>query len=141
MAFLHRHDSGLVTDQTGTVMSADSCVNLDRAMPVITGFRAAKSELHPGVKLSQIIPALHFIDTAAKTVKEIKLLRISMSSPKYFNNEIYVPCTGRRYIFYISRESLGYRLTKLKKLIPRLKTENPDATIIDMRYKGQAVVK
>ena len=141
-AFLYRHDSGLVTDQTGTLMSADSCVNLDKSMPVITGFRAAKSELHLGAQLEQIMPALRFIDSAEKIVKEIKLIRISMSNPKYFNNAIYIPYTRKRYTFYISRESLDYKLARLKELIPRLKSrQNQNATVIDMRYKGQAVVR
>ena len=60
-AFLHFRDNKRIVDADGMVMSTESCINVDKNLPVITGFRSKEEELLPGNKLQQVTPALNLL--------------------------------------------------------------------------------
>lgn len=140
-AFLHYRSNRLLVDESGMVMSSESCISVDKYLPVITGFRSKKEELLPGKKLHQVKKGLKLLELAKKELPDVMFLRINLSNPKYYNCEIYLPKIKKKYTLYISYKDLGYKIEKLHKLLNKTPRTEPNATIIDMRYEGQAVVK
>ena len=147
IAFLyHRKPTGpndhiKVLDENGMVMLEDYCINVDKDLPVITGVRATRSEVEPGHELKQVLPAIRLIDLAYKYLPEMKILRISLSDPQYFNTSVYLPDAGKVYTLYLNRKRVEENLNVLTTLFGEVQRSNPNAKMIDMRYKGQAVVK
>ena len=140
-AFLHWRGNTKVVDSNCMVMSTSSCVNVGRDLPVVTGFTSKKEDLIPGAKLSQATPAIKLIDEASKLAPAIRFERISLNSPDYFKTYISVSPSGRHFTLYLSRKNVDVKLAALAKLLPRLVSKSSKTKIIDMRYKGQAVVK
>ena len=141
VAFLYRRGGKKVVDENGTVMLTKTCISVDRGMPVLTGFKSQKNDLSPGNQLPQVIPALHFIDEVHKTLPEMMILRISMNNPDYYNNDVYLPRYRKRYTLYIAKKGINAKLFALKILLKDIIRTKPKATVIDMRYQGQTVVK
>ena len=147
IAFLHRRESSRpaypvkVIDEHGMVMLEGSCINVDKQLPVITGIRAARAESEPGKELKQVLPAIQLIELASKIIPNMMIFRISLSDPKYFNTSVYIPAYKKRYILYLSRKDLENKLYALKALLKEIQKTRPDATVIDMRFEGSAVVK
>lgn len=135
------NDQVKVLDEHGMVMLEDSCINVDKELPVITGIRATRAEVEPGQKLKQVLPAIRLIDLAFKYLPNMKILRISLSDPQYFNTSVYIPEYRKRYVLYLNRKKAEDNLHALTLLLKEIQKTRPDATIIDMRYEGQAVVK
>ena len=140
-AFLHWTGNKKVVDSNCMVMSTSSCVSVGGDLPVVTGFTSKKEELIPGSKLPQVAPAIKLIDTASKLAPAIRFELISMNSPNYFKTYISVSPSERRFTLYLSRKNVEVKLAALAKLLPKIANRRSKAKIIDMRYKGQAVVK
>lgn len=140
-AFLHWKNNSKVVDAKGVVMSTSSCVSVGEDLPVITGFPSKKEELIPGNRLPQIMPAMNLIESAERIVPDIRFLRISLNNPQYFQTEIRVANSRKNYKLFLSRKGVEIKLHALAKLLSRISASHSKATTIDMRYKGQAVVK
>ena len=122
-------------------MATSSCVSVGEELPVVTGFLSKKEELLPGNTLPQILPALRLIDSAARIVPDMRFTRISLNNPAYFQAGIRLDSVKRNYKLYLSRKKVEVQLRSLEKLLSRVSSSHPNATVIDMRYKGQAVIK
>jgi cell division septal protein FtsQ len=140
-AFLHWRNNSKVVDAKGVLMSTASCVSVGGDLPVITGFLSKKENLIPGSQLPQVMPAMKLIESAANIVPEMRFLRISLNNPRYFQTIIRVDGTRKNYKLFISKKGVEVKLHALKPLLARISSSHPKATTIDMRYKGQAVVK
>ncbi|NOY75498.1 MAG: FtsQ-type POTRA domain-containing protein [Kiritimatiellaeota bacterium] len=141
LAFLYWRESKKVVDPSGVVMSTSSCVSIGGDLPVVTGFKSRKQDLIPGSRLPQLLPALRLIDSAAKIVPEARFLRVSGHNPKYFKITMRIDGSKRILTLYMSKKGVEVKLRVLAKLLPRIPSSHPNATVIDMRYKGQAVVE
>ena len=78
---------------------------------------------------------------ASQELSGVMFLRINLSNPKYYNCVIYLPKIRKKYTLYISHKDIKYKLEKLNILLKKVPRSEPKATIIDIRYEGQAVVK
>ena len=140
-AFLHWKNNSKVVDGNGVVMSTASCVSVGGDLPVVTGFRSKKEDLIPGNRLPQVMPAMDLIEAAARIVPDMRFLRVSLNNPDYFKTEIRVDRSRKNYEFYLSKKGYEVKLHALSNLLARISRSHPKAKTIDMRYKGQAVVK
>ncbi len=135
------NDPVKVIDKHGMIMFKTSCIDLDPQLPIVTGIRATPSEVETGKELKQVLPAIKLIDISSNIIPNMQISRISLSNPKYFNMGIYIPAYRKRYNLYLSHNDLEYKLGMLKNVLQRINIEKPKATIIDMRFKGNAIVK
>jgi len=141
-AFLHWQGHSNVVDTNSVVMAAASCISVPKDLPVITGFRSKPADLIPGKILYQIKPALALIKNANEECPRILIRRVSLSNPKEFNTNIVDRKTMKNYNVMLLRNNILEELAALESVLGAIDAgKGKNTKIIDMRFKGQAVLK
>jgi cell division septal protein FtsQ len=141
-AFLHWKGNKIVVDSDCIVMQTSSCINVAKDIPVITGFRSKPEDLLPGNTLDQVKPAIHLIKKVSNECPGIGLRRISLTNPKEFNTTIFDPFTDKIYQVFLPKNNLSEKLTALNSVLAAIAAgRGKNTKVIDLRFKGQAVLK
>jgi cell division septal protein FtsQ len=140
-AFLKFKHSNYVVDGNSIIMPANTCVNLDEELPVINDLSTKK--FLPGRKLNEVNGALKLLDEMGKTLKRIKVIRISLKKKKIYNTIIYDRKAKRKYNVLLARDKVPECFSDLDKLLNNIKNGNSKkgAQTINLSYKGLAFVK
>lgn len=142
LAFLYRKGNKIVVDGEAVVMPTSSCVNVPKDLPVISGFRAKSDDLMPGSRLQQITPALGLLEKAKDECPRVMIRRISLSNKKEFNTIIFDRNTGKSYQVLFTRKNLMEKLAAMEPVLEAIAAgRGKNTRTIDMRFKGQAVLK
>lgn len=141
-AFLHWKGNKIVVDEEAVVMPTSSCVNVPKDLPVITGFRSKPEDLIPGNSLEQVIPALALLESAKDECPRVLIRRINLSNPREFNTSIFDRNTGKSFVVQFPRKNLMEKLDAMEPVLDAVAAgRGKNTRIIDMRFKGQAVLK
>ena len=141
-AFLHWQGNKIVVDSEAVVMSTSSCVNVFKDLPVITGFRSKPEDLLPGNTLEQVKSGLKLLELAADKSPEITIKRISLNNDNEYNTIIFDKKTRKTYTVFFPRKGVLRKLSMLNSVLDEIKNgRGKNAKIIDLRFKGQAVLK
>lgn len=142
LAFLHWKGNKYVVDEDAVVMSTSSCVDVSADMPVITGFRSKPNEMLPGNSLPQVRPALALLNSSRDECPRITILRISLNNKEEFNTSIMDLKTRKKYNVLFPRKNLLEKLAALDPVLDAIAAgRGKNTRTIDMRFKGQAVLK
>ena len=141
-AFLHWKGNKIVVDEESVVMPTASCVNVSKDLPVITGFRSKPEDLLPGNILEQVASALKLLALADDKCPGITIKRISLTKDKEYNTTVFDKNTRKTYTVFFPRKGVLIKLSVLNSVLYEIKGgRGGNAKIIDLRFKGQAVLK
>ena len=167
-ALLYNKKSNLIVDRNGILLNGKYCININKNLPVITGFilkkpdsstKSYKRKKIPfGEKITQVIPALVLISLTTTDYPELKIKLISLYNP----NSLIVYLTGpkkRKIIKVIlpfkhnpaipltavqltqETNKLINKLEELRELYDYLKNRRKKFTEINLMFDGQAILK
>lgn len=141
-AFIHGRGNKIVVDNDAVVMFTSSCVNVSTDLPVITGFRSQPDQLSQGNILEQVKPALDLLNSAKTECPRVAISRISLNNKREFNISIIDLKTGKKYNVLLPRRNLLEKLAALDPVLEAIAAgRGKNASAIDMRFEGQAVLK
>jgi len=138
-AFLYWAGSDWVVDSTGIVMLTDTCINLSKDLPVITGFRKQES-LQAGQDLPQLSPALALLHPTATKHTVLQISRINLSNPRELKITFTVSQLSKEYTAYLPRTKMDMHLRVLRKALAKSLRNRDPRKNFDLRYKGQVIV-
>jgi hypothetical protein len=137
-AFLGSRKAGWVVDSTGVVMSRNSCLNLDRNLPVILNYRV--KHLKPGMELPSLKKALAVIMLTRTEFPDFKIAGIRLEGYK----KLLLLVSYKDYPIYkviMPASSLRQNLKILKSAIVRAIKKGDHRRTLDLNYKGQVVMR
>jgi len=140
-AFLYSANSQWIVDSNGIVMEAKSCVNLRRNLPVITGFKIDNPPLIPGQDVPQLKQALDLIMTVVKKYPEIKVLKVSLSTPREIQMSFLTTSADIPLCAIFPRSKIDEKMNVLRDTLRQRKATNNPAITIDLRFEGQVILK
>ncbi|OGV48552.1 MAG: hypothetical protein A2X49_15315 [Lentisphaerae bacterium GWF2_52_8] len=151
-AFLNSRNSGLLLDSSGMVLAKDSCLNIDRNLPVIVlGARASHiidpktgkpPELKPGMQLPELKPALELLLLSLTDFTDLKISGITFKTQdELFFLVYFKERAGDVYKVYVPVTGLRNRLDKLIAALIDIKRRHSPAREIDLRYEGSVVLR
>ena len=141
-AYLHWSGNKYVIDDNAVIMATDSCVNIPKNLPIITGFRADVDEIKAGNKLLMTYPALKLLKQSKKQCPRVIFKRISLNNVKEFNTTIYDFNTQNYYKLLLPRKYINLKLDELNLTLKKLPfISSKKIKSIDLRFEGQAVLK
>jgi cell division septal protein FtsQ len=139
-AFLYSANSQWIVDSNGIVMEAKSCVNLRRNLPVITGFKV-DNPLTPGQDMPQLKQALDLIMTVVKKYPEIKVLKVSLSTPREIQMSFLTTSADIPLCAIFPRSKIDDKMAVLRDTLKQRKATNNPAITIDLRFEGQVILR
>ncbi|MFA6292611.1 MAG: FtsQ-type POTRA domain-containing protein [Victivallales bacterium] len=140
-AFLYNSNSQWIVDSNGIVMESKSCVNLRKNLPVITGFKADTFPLTPGQDMPQLRQALDLIMIVVKKYPEIKILKVSLSTPREIQMSFLTTSAEVPLCAILPRSKIDEKMTVLRDTLRQRKATNNPAITIDLRFEGQVILK
>ena len=140
-AFLYSSNSQWIVDSNGIVMESKSCVNLRRNLPVITGFKVDNSPLTPGQDMPQLRQAIDMIMTVVKKYPEIKILKVSLSTPREIQMSFLTSSADVTLCAIFPRTRIEEKMAVLRDTLRQRKATNNPAITIDLRFEGQVILK
>ena len=140
-AFLYSANSQWIVDSNGIVMESKSCVNLRRNLPVITGFKVDNSPLTPGQDMPQLKQALDLIMSVVKKYPEIKILKVSLSTPREIQMSFLTASADVPLCAIFPRTKIDEKMAVLRDALKQRKATNNPAITIDLRFEGQVILK
>lgn len=140
-AFLYSSNSQWIVDSNGIVMESKSCVNLRRNLPVITGFKVDNPPLTPGQDMPQLRQALDLIMTVVKKYPEIKILKVSLSTPREIQMSFLSTSADVPLCAILPRSKIDEKMGVLRDTLKQRKATNNPAITIDLRFEGQVILK
>lgn len=140
-AFLYNSNSQWIVDSDGIVMESKSCVNLRRNLPVITGFKVDNLPLTPGQDMPQLRQALDLIMTVVQKYPEIKILKVSLSTPREIQMSFLTSTADVPLCAIFPRTKIEEKMAVLKDTLRQRKATNNPAITIDLRFEGQVILK
>lgn len=140
-AFLYNANSQWIVDSNGIVMESKSCVNLRRNLPVITGFKVDNPPLTPGQDMPQLRQALDLIMIVVKKYPEIKILKVSLSTPREIQMSFLTSSADIPLCAIFPRTKVEEKMSVLRDTLRQRKATNNPAITIDLRFEGQVILK
>ena len=167
-ALLYNKKSDLIVDKNGILLNRKYAVNINKNLPVITGFilkkpdftakSYKKNKIPFGKKLPQVIPALVLISLINTDYPEFNIKLINLYDPNLLT--IYLVGPKKRKIIKIvlpfkhssdspltaaqltkETNKLGKKLIELRELYNYLKRRRKEVTEINLMFDGQAILK
>lgn len=140
-AFLYNSNSQWIVDSGGIVMESKSCVNLRRNLPVITGFKVDNPPLTPGQDMPQLKQALDMIMTVVKKYPEIKIIKVSLSTPREIQMSFLASSADVPLCAIFPRSKIDEKMAVLRDTLRQRRATNNPAVTIDLRFEDQVILK
>jgi hypothetical protein len=139
-AFLFTRSSVKLVDNSGIVMSRDSCVNFDKNLPLIKGF-IPKKPVEIGTHLGEIKPALELIELQRTEFVDFRIGEISLARPgemEILTRHKLVPDT---YTVIMPRTNLKFLMKVLDSVFLRIAKSGEQRKTIDLNIDGSVILK
>jgi hypothetical protein len=167
-ALLYNKRANLIVDKYGILLNKKYCINIDKNLPVITGFILKRSDFISksnkkkkilfGKKIPQIMPAIALISLMNTDYPEFNIKLINLYDPNSLT--IYLPDPKKRKTIKVilpfkhsntipsstsqltqSSDKLKGKLEELKKLYEYLKPRRKEFNEINLMFDGQVIIK
>ena len=167
-ALLYNKKTNLIVDRNGILLNKRYCVNINKNLPIITGFvlksgdsrnRSNRRKRIPfGEKITSVIPALTLISLTDTDYPEFDVRLINLHRPNAMIT--YIACPQRRKIIKVilpfkhgsgtsssaiqleqQTNMLKGKLEELKVLYDYLKNKKKKFSEINLMFENQAVLK
>lgn len=139
-AFLFDSKSKWVVDETGMVMDRDTCIALDGNLPVIIGLDR-KRDIKAGMELPELNSALELIMFTITEYHDFKIATVSVSNPRELRAIVYYKDYDRPYKAYMPSQNIREMLFVLRDCIAKAMRIGDPRRVVNLNYKGQAVLR
>lgn len=139
-AILFDNKSKWVIDESGIVMDRDSCVAIEKSLPVIMGIDR-RLKIEPGLEMPELLPCLNLIMLTNTEFTEFRIAAVSVRRQDELTFIAFYQNEEQSYKVFMPAKNLREMLLRLRSTIAKAARTGDYRRSVNLNFKGQAVLR